>query len=462
MAVAFSTSDETVIRKSVHVPSASMILEVPDVAEAFEIQRCAAWIREKGHQVVALQFPDSLMHFSPKVAQLLESSSKTAIFVLGDTSYGECCVDEVAAEHVNAEAVIHFGHSCLTPTQRLPVLYIFTVLAFNCRAFEDALKAKIDVTSHKVAVVYDVQYHKGCQDLKFCFLCSPCSSDTSETSEQVEMGRKWPADIKEPQWKIVYIGSNENFEMLLHMTFSSKSADIFHYNPQKDVLVSSSLNVSRALMKRYMLVEKVKEADRVGILVGTLGASRYASIIDCIRKTVKEAGKRVYTFLVGKPNVPKLANFPEIDVFVLVACPENSLLDSKEFFKPIITPFELDVALNQNREWNGDFISNFRDILPGGRHYKTFAKGDTEADFSLITGRMRSNQTRDSDPMGSHALVAQDTRVATLHQMGGGDFLAQRSWQGLEQNLGETPVTLAVEGQKGIAWGYANEIEGQK
>ena len=37
--------------------------------------------------------------------------------MLGDTSYGECCVDEVAAQHLNADAVIHFGHTCLTPSQ---------------------------------------------------------------------------------------------------------------------------------------------------------------------------------------------------------------------------------------------------------------------------------------------------------------------------------------------------------
>ena len=36
-----------------------------------------------------------------------------------------------------------------------------------------------------------------------------------------------------------------------------------------------------------------------------------------------------YTIAVGKVNAPKLANFMEIDVYVLVACPENSLLDSQ-------------------------------------------------------------------------------------------------------------------------------------
>ena len=43
----------------------------------------------------------------------------------------------------------------------------------------------------------------------------------------------------------------------------------------------------------------------------------------------RRSGRKYYTFIVGKINVPKLANFAEIDVFVYVACPENSTIDSK-------------------------------------------------------------------------------------------------------------------------------------
>jgi len=41
-----------------------------------------------------------------------------------------------------------------------------------------------------------------------------------------------------------------------------------------------------------------------------------------------------FTFVMGKLNVAKMANFMEIDVFVLVASPENTLIDSKvlDFF----------------------------------------------------------------------------------------------------------------------------------
>lgn len=30
-----------------------------------------------------------------------------------------CCVDEVAAQHVDADFVVHYGHTCLSPFVRL-------------------------------------------------------------------------------------------------------------------------------------------------------------------------------------------------------------------------------------------------------------------------------------------------------------------------------------------------------
>jgi diphthamide biosynthesis protein 2 len=57
--------------------------------------------------------------------------------------------------------------------------------------------------------------------------------------------------------------------------------------------------------------------------------------------------------------------FEQVDVFVLVACPQNSLIDSKEFAKPVVTPFEMEVACNQARQWTGDYVADFTQLLPG-------------------------------------------------------------------------------------------------
>lgn len=38
-----------------------------------------------------------------------------SLFVMADTAYGSCCVDEVGASHVGADCVVHYGHACLSP-----------------------------------------------------------------------------------------------------------------------------------------------------------------------------------------------------------------------------------------------------------------------------------------------------------------------------------------------------------
>lgn len=137
------------------------------------------------------------------------------------------------------------------------------------------------------------------------------------------------------------------------------------FDPDTSTGRTESININKALMKRYYAIERAKDANVVGILVGTLGVANYLSIIEQLKESIRKAGKKSYMFAMGKINVPKLANFLEIDVYVLVACPENSLLDSSEFYRPVVTPFEMEVACNKNREWNGEYITDFQDLLPG-------------------------------------------------------------------------------------------------
>lgn len=69
-----------------------------------------------------------------------------------------CCVDEVAAQHVNAECIIHFGHACLTPTERLPVLYIFEKLSIDTNHFITSFRNQFKNNEQNLLLLYDVGY----------------------------------------------------------------------------------------------------------------------------------------------------------------------------------------------------------------------------------------------------------------------------------------------------------------
>ena len=109
----------------------------------------------------------------------------------------------------------------------------------------------------------------------------------------------------------------------------------------------------------------------------------------------------------------KLGNFLEIECWVLVACGENSLVEAhKEFMKPIITPWELEVALGE-RDWitalnKGEgYTLDFERVLRRSQDKKTERETEDEQNcvadeeiidpegpvFSTVTGAYRYRRT---------------------------------------------------------------------
>ena len=206
-------------------------------------------------------------------------------------------------------------------------------------------------------------------------------------------------------------------------------------------------------------------------MVGTLGVDRYLGVVDSIRKLLTQAGKKAYTFVVGKLNPAKLANFAEVEVFCLVACPENSILeDARDYHVPIVTPFEMEIALGV-REWDGSYSVDFRDLRTIGQQdgeddegegrRQAGDEGDDEEDddrpyFSLVSGsfKVKAACIHPTRQVGAEnqQLIAYSSPAA--------DFLQSREYRGLghdsDASRGEIgdEVEGVVEGQTGIASDY--------
>jgi len=62
-----------------------------------------------------------LLKDSTKVVSALKSKTRlltdreVRFFVMADTTYGSCCIDEVGALHIDSECVVHYGQTCLSP-----------------------------------------------------------------------------------------------------------------------------------------------------------------------------------------------------------------------------------------------------------------------------------------------------------------------------------------------------------
>lgn len=63
------------------------------------------------------------------------------VFILGDVTYGACCVDDFSARALKADLLVHYGHSCLVPVDvtTIPCLYIFVDIKIDVQHFVDSV-----------------------------------------------------------------------------------------------------------------------------------------------------------------------------------------------------------------------------------------------------------------------------------------------------------------------------------
>lgn len=265
----------------------------------------------------------------------------------------------------------------------------------------------------------------------------------------------------------VYVGRDD--QTLFNVTLSVSPVKEWHlYDPSSSILQPKSPATSAWLRRRNFCIEKCKDARALGIVVGTLATRGYLEIVKHLQALARHRQIRTYLISVGKVNPAKLANFMEIDCFVLIGCPENDLFTSREFYKPLLSVYEVEMALNE--AWNDGgqapaYSLAFRDVLPEGRLFRDFAAVEaSESDVSLVSGRVR-NVKLDEEVDGELPSTAGAVVLKRNYQLmgadaaGSGGALQNRTWTGLDAALGKHEPARIEKGRSGIAMRYEENVE---
>lgn len=89
----------------------------------FEIHKSIWKVKSESIRSVALQFPEGLLMYACVICDIISRFTGAKVIILGDVTYGACCIDDFTAQKLGAELLIHYGHSCLVPinTTRIKV-----------------------------------------------------------------------------------------------------------------------------------------------------------------------------------------------------------------------------------------------------------------------------------------------------------------------------------------------------
>lgn len=349
---------------------------------------------------ITLQFPDSLIQDSSIVVQLLQEklnmdsgTVKRRFWALADTAYSACCVDEVAAEHAKGDLVIHFGDACFKAVQSLPVVYSlgrpyldleevakkFSGI-FNDKCRKICLLADAPHT-YILSSLYEKLEEEGYENLIYGVVDEILVADTSVILQQknddnhsakrignlgnrVLMTNKRDSkaleeDIIREEFALFHITIPQDPHLLFLVT---KFESVILYDPKDNTITEGPYP---SLMKRYKNMHVARTAGCIGILVNTLSLRNTKEMINTLVKLIRDNGKKHYLFVVGKPNVAKLANFEPVDIWCILGCGQAGIIldQYNEFYKPIITPYELTMALKEEVTWTGQWVVDFEKVL---------------------------------------------------------------------------------------------------
>jgi diphthamide biosynthesis protein 2 len=374
-------------------------------------QLCAA-LRLAKYERVAVQVHDEALESAPELIKLIQSQLPDSIVSLLGDSVTQCCLDEVSAEHYGSDCIVKLGHTCWFASQRI-VAYFLPTSVDNSESLVTEYTRLRNEDQNSAMVVFPQTFQEVQELVRVALVfpgptlvcLSPCMSYpgsgrvnwlnmTFSSKACLPISKRW---YTSPDLRIagrtVYrvdprnlstlspvsdhtlvssILDTESTKFLVSLPPSGSSSSLFtrlvnRFATSSDRVVGcptgSATSNYKELLRRYKGVEAVKFANIVGIVVTHCSASRELfAVRDLLSSYLRSMGKEVHILSMGKLDGVKLGNFPEIDCFITMACPESIFFESDDLDAEWASAYEALVAL-ELLDWSDHVITDYDEML---------------------------------------------------------------------------------------------------
>ncbi|GFE53213.1 diphthamide synthesis protein [Babesia ovis] len=356
----------------------------------FEIAKCVAKVQQLGAKTVALQMPEGLLAWGCEIADILKFFCDTLneVVIMADVTYGACCIDDLTAQALGCDLIIHYGHSCLVPVTDvlIPCLYVFVEISFSSDhlakvvtqlfdpdddiflmgtiQYSNVLReaaGKIDATGHFRRMVVVPQVSPllpgevlGCTSpiLKHCRFEVNERSDCCMSASSCTPEDKAPDNAKQ---KIIFVADGR-FHLesaLIH----NPGIPAYRFDPFKKTVTEESYDVVALHAARREAIERAKEAKSVCLVLSMLGRQGNINIMKSIVKMLQSKNIAYHVRLLSEITIDKLEQL-DVDAYIQIGCPRLSIDWGAGFGKPILNPYESFVAFN-NEEYKSVYPMDY-------------------------------------------------------------------------------------------------------
>mgnify|MGYP000250502848 FL=1 len=352
----------------------------------FQLDELVERIKENDHRLIALQVPEGLKMQALEMMDKIEGDSEAKVILAADPCYGACDLVHDKMRMMGVELVAHMGHSQMNidsgmPTHFIPVTYdgdpeidpVLPILARH-KAIADArvveAESPIDLTNEearerfldavgrvapltgtKLGLVGSIQHLHLLEDYKSRLesagfaVTIPVGGARLTFPGQV-LGCNYSGD-NPSIGHYLFLGSGDFHPIGLVMHTGKPLALLDPYNGEAGEM--SFERIERILRQRMGLIFSVDDAKIFGILIGEKPGQMRRNLALRCKRLLEKHGKKGYLLALDHVG-PELIDFYPVDAFVNTACPRIAIDDAVKYAKPLITPFELEVALGE-KQW---------------------------------------------------------------------------------------------------------------
>ena len=328
---------------------------------AFEIPKTIHRIRSSNARRVALQFPEGLLLFATTISDILtQFCPGIETLIMGDVTYGACCIDDYTARALGCDLLVHYAHSCLIPvsTTKIATLYIFVDISIDTSHLLSTLTRNFPA-GKTIAMVGTIQFNSTLHTVR-------------PLLEQAGFRLVIPQALPLSKGEILgctspKIGVDSNVDLILYLgdgRFHLESAMIanpslpaYRYDPYSRKLTRETYSHEEMLSLRSSAIDTARAAKKWGLILGALGRQGNPHTLTMIESHLNKQSIPFVNLLLSEIFPGKLAMFDDIDCWVQIACPRLSIDWGYAFPRPLLTPYEALVALGARDSWeNGDGV----------------------------------------------------------------------------------------------------------
>jgi 2-(3-amino-3-carboxypropyl)histidine synthase len=314
-----------------------------------EEKRLKEEIRKRKAKRVLIQLPEGLKPYGPYLASIVEKTGTLAI-ISADPCYGACDLATSEAESLDADLIVHYGHSKMYEGEKkIKTLYIEAKAKSSVK---DAVKKALPLLKawKKIGLVTTVQHVHVLDEARKELLNAGKTVTIGDVGHVKYAGQVTGCDLSNARAvskevdAFLFVGGGK-FHPIGVALATAKPTVLA--DPYEKTASTIEKEVNTILKQRWAQICLARKAEKVGVLVGLKSGQRKLEMAMKVKQKLEETGKQTVLLALREITPEALLQFPDVEAFVNTACPRVSLDDAQRFNRPVITFNEAQVVLGE-------------------------------------------------------------------------------------------------------------------